>query len=98
MVFRRVALGEEARGHHLDEVHIDVDLDGGARGVVAMAQRVGDGLAHGLPGDLGDLTALHAGLDGHEPAPDAGHDEELRPLEQLDQRQVFLLEVWVGSR
>lgn len=63
-----------------------------------MAQRVGDGLAHGLPGDLGDLTALHAGLDGHEPAPDAGHDEELRPLEQLDQRQVFLLEVWVGSR
>ena len=50
MVFRRVALGEEAWAHHLDEVHIDVDLDGGARGVVAMAQRVGDGLAHGLLG------------------------------------------------
>ena len=82
----------------LDEVHVDVDLDCGVRGVVAMGQRVGDGLAHGLPGNLGDLAALHAGLAEHEPAPDVGRGEELCPLERLDQRQAFLLEVWVGSR
>lgn len=93
MVFRRVALGEEARARRFDEVHVDVDLDGGARGVVAMAQRVDDGLAHGLPGDLGNPAALHTGLAEHEPAPDVGRDEELRSLEQLDQRQAFLLEV-----
>lgn len=82
----------------LDEVHVDVDLDCGVRGVVAMGQRVGDGLAHGLPGNLGDLAALYTGLAEHEPAPDVGHGEELCPLERLDQRQAFLLEVWVGSR
>lgn len=95
MVFQRVALGEEIRVHHLDEAHVGVDLDCGVRGVVAMAQRVGDGLAHGLPGDL---AALHTGLAEHEPAPDVGHGEELCPLEQLDQRQAFLLEVLAGSR
>lgn len=63
-----------------------------------MGQRVGDGLAHGLPGNLGDLVALYTGLAEHEPAPDVGHGEELCPLERLDQRQAFLLEVWVGSR
>ena len=50
-------------------------LDGGARGVVAVAQYVGDGLAHGLPGDLRDLAALHTGLAEHERAPDVGHDD-----------------------
>lgn len=84
-------------GSPLDEVHVDVDLDCGVRGAVAMGQRVGDGLAHGLPGNLGDLAALHTGLAEHEPAPDVGHGEELCPLERLNQRQAFLLGVWVGS-
>ena len=35
-----------APGSPLDEVHADVDLDCGVRGVVAMGQRVGDGLAY----------------------------------------------------
>ena len=93
MVFRRVAIGEQPGAHHFDEVHVDVDLDGDARGVVAVTQRVCDGLAHGFSGYLGDLEPLHSRLAEDEPAADVGDDEEFCLFEQLNERQALLLEV-----
>lgn len=81
---RRVALGEQARAHDLDGVHEHVDLDRGADGVVAVAQRVGNRLADGLGRDLGDLLVVHARLADDELAPDVRRHEVLGEVEQLE--------------
>lgn len=90
---RRVALGEQARAHDLDGVHEHVDLDGGAGGVVAVAQRVGNRLADGLGRDLGDLLAVHARLADDELAPDVRRHEVLGEVEQLEHGAALAAQV-----
>ena len=61
---RRVALGEQARAHDLDGVHEHVDLDGGAGGVVAVAQRLVRCLHAGEVAAVGRVGGVGA-REGH---------------------------------
>ncbi len=89
----RVSLGKEPRAYDLDEVLEYVDLYRRARGVVAVAQRVGKRLADRLGRHLWHLLAVHAGLADDYLVADVPGDEALGEVEQRRGRSLFAVDV-----